>query len=104
MLAFTKPRNAHKIQGLGYDFILNAGRKLKKEITVGWTMQTCGPLTAHKLFELQRNPKTMTDADLLQTREGMSLKDEEKGPELQRARKSEWAVREEEGSARSSVL
>lgn len=46
----------------------------------------------------------MTDADLLQTRDGMILKDEEKGPELERARKSEWAVREEEGSARSSVL
>lgn len=67
-------------------------------------MQTCGPLTAHKLFELQRNPKKMTDADLLQTRGGMSLKDEEKGPELQRARKSECAVREEEGAPRGSVL
>lgn len=62
-------------------------------------MQTCGPLTAHKLFELQRNPKKMTDADLLQTRGRMNLKDEEKGPELEREQ-----GREEEGAARSSVL
>lgn len=46
----------------------------------------------------------MTDADLLQTRGGMNLKDEEKGPELERARKSECAVRKEEGAPRSSVL
>lgn len=104
VLVFAKSWNAHKIQGQEYDFILNIGRKLKKEITVGWTMQTFGPFTANKLFELQWNPKKMTDADLLQRREGMILKDRENGPELQRARKSEWAVREEEGSARSSVL